>query len=388
VAGPVVAALAAALLLALPGPAAAEPLGDAVPPSAPPGETATPPGAAPAPVPRVAGAGPVQAGPAPASPAVAAAKNMPPWAVLPYPVPRPAAPAAAPRPAAGPNRAGIEALAARPETPPRPRRRIPPSCSPDGAHCIAPVAFVRDACRTVEAAAGEAGLDPHFLARLIRQESLFDPYAISPAGALGIAQFMPGTARMRGLDDPFNPAAALQASAHYLAQLRDRFGNLGLAAVAYNGGEARAESFLARRGGLPAETRHYVRAITGLPAIAWRDSPPEAVDLTLDPDRPFVPACMALARGGRPPSEAPAPGWQMIYAAHPDRGIAQARGAAMRAEHAELLAGTPAALAPTRLPGRSRPYWVAAVTHEGETAARSHCARLRRAGGGCMVLAE
>src|SRR5712671_5126847 len=67
---------------------------------------------------------------------------------------------------------------------------------------------------------------PSFLQRLIRQESNFDPNSVSRAGAQGIAQFMPGTARWRGLSDPFEPTEALYESARWLGERRDQFGNL------------------------------------------------------------------------------------------------------------------------------------------------------------------
>ena len=81
-------------------------------------------------------------------------------------------------------------------------------------------AFVADVCRRIEAAAKERDLPPGFLARLIWKESRFDPDAVSPKGASGIAQFMPGTAALRGLEDPFDPRTAIPASAHYLSDLR------------------------------------------------------------------------------------------------------------------------------------------------------------------------
>jgi hypothetical protein len=106
---------------------------------------------------------------------------------------------------------------------------------------------------------------------------------------------MPDTARMRGLDDPFNPAEALFASAFYLAELARDFGNIGLAAVAYNGGEARAARFIGAKDGLPHETREYVHAITGYSAVAWRDAPPAKVDLALGGEADFQAACQAQA---------------------------------------------------------------------------------------------
>ncbi|HVH03990.1 MAG TPA: transglycosylase SLT domain-containing protein, partial [Amaricoccus sp.] len=71
--------------------------------------------------------------------------------------------------------------------------------------CIWLSSYVPDVCGAIEAAARQNGLDPNFFVRLIWKESLFDAAAVSPAGAQGIAQFMPGTAELRGLDDPFNP---------------------------------------------------------------------------------------------------------------------------------------------------------------------------------------
>jgi membrane-bound lytic murein transglycosylase MltF len=104
---------------------------------------------------------------------------------------------------------------------------------------------------------------------LIWQESRFNPRAVSPAGAQGLAQFMPRIAAHYGLEDPFDPLAALPASARMLRELYDQFGNLGLAAAAYNGGSGRIQNWLARRGKLPEETRNYVRIITGQAAENW-----------------------------------------------------------------------------------------------------------------------
>ena len=127
-----------------------------------------------------------------------------------------------------------------------------------------------DLCRTLAQAAADNDLPVEFFTRLIWQESRFNPQAVSPKGAQGIAQFMPSTASGRGLADPFEPLLALRESASYLRELRTTFGgNLGLAAAAYNAGPGRVEAWLAGRGGLPAETRTYVRAVTGHAADAW-----------------------------------------------------------------------------------------------------------------------
>ena len=93
-------------------------------------------------------------------------------------------------------------------------------------------------------------------------ESGFNPFARSPAGAEGIAQFMPGTAEALGLDDPFDAAAAIDAQAHLMRDLLRRFGSVPLALAAYNAGAGAVE----RYGGIPpfAETRAYVARILGL----------------------------------------------------------------------------------------------------------------------------
>ena len=130
--------------------------------------------------------------------------------------------------------------------------------------------FADTVCAEIDAQAGQHALPQSFMARLIWKESLFDPGAVSPKGAQGIAQFMPGTARMRGLDDPFDTRQALAASAAYLAELRTTFGNLGRAAAAYNAGEKRVRRWLAGKGGLPYETQDYVLSITGRSHEEWK----------------------------------------------------------------------------------------------------------------------
>lgn len=164
--------------------------------------------------------------------------------------------------------------------------------------CIRTESYNQDLCEAMERLAVTNRLPPEFFARLIWRESLFRANAVSPKGAEGIAQFMPATAKIRGLANSFDVAEALVASARYLGDLRDRFGNLGLAAAAYNAGEAGLETFL-KAGRLPIETRDYVFAITGHSAETWRDNPPEAAAQALDPGKPFIDGCLRLANTRR-----------------------------------------------------------------------------------------
>ena len=129
--------------------------------------------------------------------------------------------------------------------------------------------LVSSICRLIDSSARAQGLPVSFLTRLIWQESNFRPNVSSPAGAQGVAQFMPGTAGERGLADPFDPEAAIPKAASLLAELRQRFGNLGLAAAAYNAGPARVAKWLAEGGDLPLETQNYVSIITRHPIDEW-----------------------------------------------------------------------------------------------------------------------
>jgi hypothetical protein len=124
-------------------------------------------------------------------------------------------------------------------------------------------------CSHAAAVAVEHDLPVPFFANLIQQESGFKSHVVSPAGAQGIAQFMPRVARAYGLENPFDPLHSLSVSAKFLRELLEQFGNIGLAAAAYNAGPRRVQDWMARRGKLPDETRNYVRNITGLPAERW-----------------------------------------------------------------------------------------------------------------------
>ncbi|MEA2982815.1 MAG: hypothetical protein QOF09_4638 [Alphaproteobacteria bacterium] len=124
-------------------------------------------------------------------------------------------------------------------------------------------------CDTVTSVAAANNIPVTFFANLIQQESGFKPYVVSRAGAQGIAQFMPRVAASYGLTDPFEPIAALSASGKLLAELVAEFGNIGLAAAAYNAGPRRVHHWIARKRKLPAETLHYVQAITGRPVEHW-----------------------------------------------------------------------------------------------------------------------
>ncbi len=164
---------------------------------------------------------------------------------------------------------------------------------------VPPVAALtpQEMCEHLAAAANERDIPAAFFARLIWQESRFDPRAVSPVGAQGVAQFMPKVASAMGLEDPFDPRAALPMSAQLLRTLYRTFGNLGLAAAAYNAGPKRVQDWLAKRGPLPEETRNYVQTITGHAPEKWTVA--SSIELPLDlPRRAPCDGVAGLSRTG------------------------------------------------------------------------------------------
>jgi len=124
-------------------------------------------------------------------------------------------------------------------------------------------------CEAIAKEATNHDLPADFFTRLIWQESRFKADAVSRAGAQGVAQFMPATARLRRLENPFDPLEAIAKSAQLLRDLHREFGNLGFAAAAYNAGSGRVRDWLASRRPLPGETRAYVRIVTGRSVEEW-----------------------------------------------------------------------------------------------------------------------
>lgn len=111
----------------------------------------------------------------------------------------------------------------------------------------------------VYAAEAQYGLPSGLLDALIWTESRYNPFAVSGAGAAGLGQLMPKTARELGVSNRFDPRANLWAAARYLRQMLDKFGVVHLAVAAYNAGPGAVE----RAGGIPlnGETPSYVRNV-------------------------------------------------------------------------------------------------------------------------------
>ncbi|MGD9618043.1 MAG: lytic transglycosylase domain-containing protein [Alphaproteobacteria bacterium] len=257
----------------------------------------------------------------------------------------------------------------------------------------------RTVCRLIDSAARAHRLPAEFLTRLIWRESSFRAGAVSPAGAQGIAQFMPGTAQERGLADPFDPEQAIPKAAHLLADLRRRFGNLGIAAAAYNAGPGRVSEWLRGEGGLPAETRAYVRFITSRPVEAWTGSESEAAAAAEEADQTAKPvasrSCLAAVadlRRGRPgePLEdgfAPLAPWGVQLAGNFSKAIALASFERARQRYAGVIGNIRPMIIGRILRSRgTKKFYQVRLPAPTRQAANALCGRIRAVGGICLAL--
>jgi hypothetical protein len=253
---------------------------------------------------------------------------------------------------------------------------------------IAPT--VEDICRAVEQDAAENELPVEFFARVIWQESRFNARAVSPKGALGIAQFMPQTADFRDLADPFNPIEALKKSASYLHDLRAQFGNLGLAAAAYNAGPGRVNAWLTSKHPLPGETRNYVAIITGSPADEWTSpSPPKISETTIPQGIP----CSRLANLILAPKAKQqriatyVPRWGMQLTAGFTESEAWALYRSIQKRYAALIRDREPIVIPRRNIsfGNAMRYNIR-IADDNRAYLEKFCAKLINAGGACFVL--
>ncbi|MDP3898850.1 MAG: transglycosylase SLT domain-containing protein [Mesorhizobium sp.] len=232
-------------------------------------------------------------------------------------------------------------------------------------------------------------LPEDYFARLIWKESRFDPDAVSPAGAEGIAQFMPGTAAMRGLDDSFDPELAIPASAKYLAEMRVRFGNLGLASAAYNSGEGRVSRWLAAGGFLPLETENYVLDIMGEPADVFTERSYAGTARPLDADTGFDAACRAMPATMSATiamASVHTKPWGVQVAGNFRRTAAIRQYQRMKARVSPLLADYEPVVSRVRVGYARRGIYAVRIGVDNRANADIICQQLRGAGGSCVVM--
>jgi hypothetical protein len=249
-------------------------------------------------------------------------------------------------------------------------------------------------CPSLEQAAAENGLPFDFFVRVIWQESRFNALAVSPQGAQGIAQFMPTTADWRGLSNPFDVSAALKASASYLRDLRARFGNLGLAAAAYNAGPQRVQDWLSARGGLPKETRHYVQIVTGHSADEWTGGTnranlelPEPMPCREVPKVGFRTAAKSdsgIEKAAANTSFQVTPGWGVQLVGSPSQASALASFQQLQKSYKRLLESRQPLVIQSKV-GTSGSWYRVRVATDSRADAERLCSGLRAAGGTCLV---
>jgi hypothetical protein len=256
-------------------------------------------------------------------------------------------------------------------------------------------------CLMIESAARTNNLPVDYFARIIWQESRFQPGVVGPRTrngqrAEGIAQFMPGTAAERRLLDPFDPVEALPKSAEFLAELRDQFGNLGLAAAAYNAGPHRLREFMAGARPLPAQTRNYVMAVTGTPVNDWARAAKAAGEA---PAQAAVTSCqdlIALIKQApnlfveklqeRIDLVAASP-WGVELGAGFSRERILAAYSDILRRLGETLAGHDPSIFSGILRNRgTRPFYQVRVGTETRASANALCNKIMRAGVACLVL--
>src|SRR5882762_4359752 len=255
-------------------------------------------------------------------------------------------------------------------------------------------------CLMIESAARANGLPLEFFARVIWQESRFQSDAVGPVTrsgqrAQGIAQFMPGTASERRLLDPFDPVQALPKSAEFLSELREQFGNLGLAAAAYNAGPRRVQEWLAGAGPMPQETRNYVVAITGTTVDDWAAAGKNAKMSDRAPNSSCRELMALLRRAPNPfvtqleqhVTLAAAKLWGVQLAA----GFSRDKALAMYARAMKRLSAVIGDLDPSLLSSRLRSrgssqFYQVRIGADTRPDADNLCTRIRRAGGACFVL--
>jgi len=272
--------------------------------------------------------------------------------------------------------------------------RIEDGLKQAGLALAGPKPFVDIVCPIMQQQAEARDLPPMPFVRLIWKESRFNPQAISPKGAQGIAQFMPGTAEERGLDDPFEPKSAIVHSASLLADLRREFGNFGLAAAAYNAGAERVRAWLAGSSGLPWETQNYVQFVTGRAAEQWKLEETELPQSLKTAGLEVQESCRKLAplvvRAVYETEPLTASGawrpWGVNVSTSFSKAKALAQFGRLKQQHASLLGDRDPFVQPERNLSRGRhAMYLVQIGADSRADAEKLCAKLRSDGGACIV---
>jgi transglycosylase-like protein with SLT domain/sporulation related protein len=261
------------------------------------------------------------------------------------------------------------------------------SAVPDRAAAEASAGVAPAACRIVETAARSSHVPIGLLTRLVWTESRFQARAVSPKGAQGIAQFMPGTAAERGLLDPFDPEQAIPKAAQLIADLKRKFGNLGLAAAAYNGGADRVAGWLGGTATLPAETRAYVLAVTGRPAEDWAAERRQSGAAGADADSETCMAVTAALKTEEGAGAVPLAPWGVQLSGSFSKAAALAAFERARQRYARIIGAVRPMVIGSVLRSRgTRPFYRVMIPAETRAEANRVCDAIVAGGGACVAL--
>jgi hypothetical protein len=208
---------------------------------------------------------------------------------------------------------------------------------------------------------------------------------VSPKGAQGIAQFMPGTAAEQGLADPFDPEQAIPKAARLVADLAQRFGNLGLAAAAYNAGSNRVADWLAGSNTLPGETEAYVVALTGLGAEDWVRNRTAAKPTLADDGQSCAEVTAALRTEGDTAQATPIAPWGVQLSGNFSKAIALASFERASQRYRGLLGDVrPMILGGVMRSRGWRPFYRIMLPEASRGDADRACGAIMRVGGACV----
>ena len=242
-------------------------------------------------------------------------------------------------------------------------------------------------CPLVESAAQASHVPIGLLTRLFWVESRFRAHVTSPKGAQGIAQFMPGTAVERGLADPFDPEQAVPKAARLLADLAHRFGNFGLAAAAYNAGANRVADWLAGSATLPAETRVYVVALTGVAAEDWMHNNRQPTAAGFGDTQSCAEVTAALRAGEGIDTAVPIAPWGVQLSGNFSKAVALASFTRAQQRYAGFLGNLrPMVLGNVLRSRGTRPFYRVLLPEASRAEADHTCQAILSRGGACVTV--
>jgi Transglycosylase SLT domain/SPOR domain len=266
--------------------------------------------------------------------------------------------------------------------------------APPADNSTAPTNNPPSICQLLESAAAANGLPFEFFAQVIWRESRFRADVVGPITrtgqrAQGIAQFMPSTAAERLLHDPFDPVQALPKSAEFLRELRAQFGNLGLAAAAYNAGPRRIRDWLAGKRTLPLETQMYVRNVTGRSAQEWSRPDQKSLMVTIPHEMPCAQTAKTVTKPQSPSTVVqvkPKSNWGVQLVGDRSEIKALAAYRQLRKKHEAILGSYEPILIRTIVGVSTAPIWNRVrIEADSRETAQTLCLRLKAVGENCLV---